>query len=159
MAWNQSYGEAEQTDETPLTWTSSSPLLPASEATVAATQPAFTPAAVELTAPAAMPLPESMAPAALPIPNAAVQRGAGVGILLAGTGLAAGWILGGPWGAGAGFILVGAARNGWRAKQLWPSAQPADREEAAKSATMAVAGALIGGYLAYRAVRGVSQHE
>jgi hypothetical protein len=100
-----------------------------------------------------------MAPAALPIPNAAVQRGAGVGILLAGTGLAAGWILGGPWGAGAGFILVGAARNGWRAKQLWPSAQPADREEAAKSATMAVAGALIGGYLAYRAVRGVSQHE
>lgn len=159
MAWNQSYGEAEQTDETPLTWTSSSPLLPASEATVAATQPAFTPAAVEPTAPAAMPLPESMAPAALPIPNAAVQRGAGVGILLAGTGLAAGWILGGPWGAGAGFILVGAARNGWRAKQLWPSAQPADREEAAKSATMAVAGALIGGYLAYRAVRGVSQHE
>ena len=93
------------------------------------------------------------------MPNGAVQRGAGVGILLAGTGLAAGWVLGGPWGAGAGFILVGAARNGWRAKQLWPSQQPGEREEAAKSATMAVAGALIGGYLAYRAVRGIKEQE
>jgi hypothetical protein len=87
------------------------------------------------------------------MPDAAVRRGAGVALVLAGTGLAAGWLLGGAWGAGAGFILVGAARNGWRAQELWPSANPAEREEAAKSATMAVVGGVIGAYLAYRATR------
>jgi len=89
-----------------------------------------------------------------PMPDAAMQRGAGIAVVMAGAGLAAGWLLGGAWGAGAGFIFVGAARNGWRAKELWPSANPADREEAAKSATMAVVGGVIGAYLAYRATRG-----
>jgi hypothetical protein len=73
-----------------------------------------------------------------------------VAILLAGSGAIAGWLLGGGWGAGAGLLLMGAARNGYKAKSIWTT----DRAEAAKCATMAVAGAAGGGYLAYRAVKG-----
>ena len=86
-----------------------------------------------------------------PAPSA--RRGAGMALVLAGIGVATGAVFGGAWGAGAGFILVGAARNGWRAKSLWPSVQPGDREEAAKSATMATIGAALGGYLTYRAMK------
>jgi len=83
-------------------------------------------------------------------PAPASRTSAGVALLLAGSGAVAGWLMGGGWGAGAGLLLVGAARNGYRAKSLWT----ADRAEAAKCATMAVAGAAGGGYLAYRAVKG-----
>jgi hypothetical protein len=145
-----------ETDEQ-TTWMSSdsgAALLPTSDQTAATTAPA--PSAMP--PPAAMPAPApQMAPS--PMTDAAARRGAGTAVLLAGAGLAAGWIVGGPWGAGAGFILIGAARNGWRAKELWPSAQAGDREEAAKSATMAVVGGVIGGYLAYRAMRGPRSTE
>lgn len=90
------------------------------------------------------------------------RRGAGVAVVMAGAGLAVGWLVAGAWGAGAGFVLLGAARNGMRAKQLWSSAQPGDREEAAKSATMAAIGTVLGGYLAYcahRARNGITAEE
>ena len=96
------------------------------------------------------------------VSDASARRGAGMAVVLAGAGLTAGWLLAGVWGAGAGFVIVGAARNGLRAKQLWSSAQAGDREEAAKSATMAAIGAAVGGYLAYRAVqtrRGIIAEE
>lgn len=99
-----------------------------------------------------LPAPAAQAPVPM-MTDAAARRGAGIALLLAGTGAAIGWAAGGGWGAGAGLTLVGALRNGARAKSLWASQVPAEREEAAKSATMAVVGAAIGGYFAYRAVR------
>jgi hypothetical protein len=96
------------------------------------------------------------------VEDPAARRGAGMAVVLSGVGLTAGWLLAGAWGAGAGFVLLGAARNGMRAKQLWSSTQPGDREEAAKSATMAAIGAAVGGYLTYRAARarnGITSEE
>lgn len=83
--------------------------------------------------------------------DAAARRGAGIGVLIAAAGAGLGAWAGGWCGAGAGLVLVGALRNAVRAKQLWPSALPVDREEAAKSATMAVFGTALGGYLIYKA--------
>lgn len=94
-----------------------------------------------------------LAPALAPAPNgaAAARRGAGMGVLLATGGLLAGAVLGGAWGAGAGLLLVGAFRNASRARRFWGDPAPGQRHEAAKSATLAVFGAGVGSYLAYRA--------
>lgn len=73
----------------------------------------------------------------------------GLYIVLVGAGAAAGFLVGGAWGAGAGAMFVGAARNGLRARSEWRTS-PGD---AAKSGTLAVLGAALGGYLAYRAAR------
>lgn len=74
-------------------------------------------------------------------------------LVFAALGGGIGAVVGGPWGLGAGLLLVGAARNALRARQLWSAQAPEDREEAATSATMGVVGAAAGGYLAYRAYR------
>jgi hypothetical protein len=95
-------------------------------------------------------------PAAMPAPmpsattDASARTGAGISIVLAGAGVITGWLVGGGWGAGAGLLLVGAARNGYKARSIWGS----DRAEAAKRLTMAVAGGAGGGYMAYRAMKG-----
>jgi hypothetical protein len=139
-------------DTSPVTWASE----PAPSNLPALPDPSFQVQQQQLpTAPTST---DQLAPALLPAqlvsePSPSARRGAGMALVLAGLGVATGAVFGGAWGAGAGFILVGAARNGWRAKSLWPSTQPGDREEAAKSATMATIGAALGGYLAYRAVK------
>jgi hypothetical protein len=73
----------------------------------------------------------------------------GVAVVLVGVGAAVGWAAGGGWGAGAGALWVGAARNGLRARSQWQT----DPSGAAKTASLAVVGAALGGYLAYRAYR------
>lgn len=90
--------------------------------------------------------PRPLAPAASPS-----SLSAGTGLLMVVAGTAAGFWLGGPWGAGAGLLLTGAGRNAVRAQQAWGSPDPAQRLEAGKSATMAVFGIGIGGYLSYLA--------
>lgn len=101
------------------------------------------------------PLPPPM-PAA-PAPSA--RTTAGIAILLAGAGATAGFVFGGAWGAGAGLLFMGAAQNGYRAKTGWSSADPSVRADAAKSATMALLGAALGGYLAYRAYQGKARRR
>lgn len=81
----------------------------------------------------------------------AARTGAGVGLLLATAGTGAGFWLGGPVGAGAGLLLVGAARNTLRATRGWSDTDPVVRQDAGTSASLALFGALLGGYLAYRA--------
>lgn len=90
------------------------------------------------------------APASPLAPEAAVQRRrAGLGLLLAVGAAGAGAALAGPWGAGAGLLLLGATRNVFRAQQLW--ALPEGRAEAGRSGTVALVGLGVGGYCAYRA--------
>jgi len=113
--------------------------------------PQSEPETAPMPVPAPAPMPASAQPAQAPL-DASARRGAGTALLLSGGAATAGWVVGGAWGAGAGFLLLGAVRNAWRAKTLWPSAVATEREEAAKSATMAVVGVLLGGYLSYRAV-------
>lgn len=101
------------------------------------------------------------APTMLPMPPPAPQRtsdaeraartGAGVGLLFAVTGTGVGFWFGGPMGAGAGLLLVGAARNTVRATRGWTDPNPVVRQDAGTSASLALFGSLLGGYLAYRA--------
>ena len=72
---------------------------------------------------------------------------AGVGLLAVVVGGAAGYWAGGWRGGAAGVLLTGAARNGYRSGQLWGK----DQEEAAKSASVALFGAVAGGWMAYSA--------
>ena len=85
-------------------------------------------------------------PAAIPPPAVASpsQSGAGVGLLLAGTGVATGLALGGIWGAIAGLFYAGGLRNTVRAARTWADPDPATRDEAVRSATVGV----FGGFLA-----------
>jgi len=103
---------------------------------------------VEEAPPPIMPPPAEIA-APISLPSA--QRSAALSILLAGAGGIIGAITGGLWGAGAGILLGGAARNAWRAQSGWSSADEPIRNEAAKSATMAAIGVAAGGLLAYQA--------
>jgi len=80
----------------------------------------------------------------------AARVGAGIGLLLAVMGTGAGFWIGGPLGAGAGLLLVGSARNTLRATRDWRNPDPIVRQEAGTSASLALFGALIGGYLGYR---------
>jgi len=86
-----------------------------------------------------------------PIVPPTARRSAAMSILIAGAGGILGAITGGLWGAGAGVLLGGAIRNGWRAQSGWRSMEEPVRSEAAKSATMAAIGLAAGGFLAYRA--------
>jgi hypothetical protein len=90
--------------------------------------------------------PPEMAPAPAPVaPPSSFKTGTAV--VMVGLGAALGWAAGGLWGAGAGALWVGAARNGLRSRAQWPT----DPSGAAKTASLAVVGAALGGYLAYRA--------
>jgi hypothetical protein len=79
----------------------------------------------------------------------AARRGAGFGLLMATAGTGAGLWFGGPLGAGAGLLLVGAARNTMRATRGWRDPDPLVRQDAGTSAALALFGALLGGYLGY----------
>lgn len=80
----------------------------------------------------------------------AARRGAGFGLILATAGTGAGLWLGGPMGAGAGLLIVGATRNALRATRDWRSPDPVARQEAGTSAALGLFGALLGGYLGYQ---------
>jgi hypothetical protein len=104
--------------------------------------------------------PQPAPPDALVVPNGAARRGAGFGLLIAAGGTVGGYyVLGGVKGAGAGLLLAGALRNSLRAWRGWGGPDPVARAEAAKSATMAVFGAAVGGYLGYTAYRGDEAHD
>jgi hypothetical protein len=78
-------------------------------------------------------------------------RSAGFTALFATLALGAGIAIGGPWGAGAGVLLAGAAANGYRAQKWWGSHDPSEKHEAVVSAVFAVFGVSLGGYMAYKA--------
>jgi hypothetical protein len=59
-----------------------------------------------------------------------------VALVWSGLAAATGAAVAGAWGALAGLALVGAARNGYRAGELWPT----QSSEATRSATLAVFG-------------------
>lgn len=80
----------------------------------------------------------------------AARVGAGMGLLLATAGTGLGFWLGGPAGAGAGLLLVGAARNTLRATRGWSDPDPVVRQDAGTSASLALFGSLLGGYLSYK---------
>lgn len=88
-------------------------------------------------------------PAEIELPPSARTR-AGLGLILAVGGTGLGLWLGGLPGAGAGLLLMGAARNGLRATRGWASPDPIVRHDAGTSASLAVLGTVIGGYLSYR---------
>lgn len=83
-------------------------------------------------------------------PEAAV-RSAGITALLATVALGVGVAAGGPWGAGAGVLLAGAAVNGYRAQKWWGSVNPSEKHEAVVSAVFATFGIAVGGYMGYKA--------
>ncbi len=78
-------------------------------------------------------------------------RSAGFTALFATVALGAGIAIGGPWGAGAGVLLAGAAVNGYRAQKWWGSPEPSEKHEAVVSAVFATFGVGVGGYMAYKA--------
>lgn len=78
-------------------------------------------------------------------------RSAGFTALFATVALGAGIAVGGPWGAGAGVLLAGAAVNGYRAQKWWGSPEPSEKHEAVVSAVFAAFGVGLGGYMAYKA--------
>ena len=79
------------------------------------------------------------------------MRSAGFTALFATVALGAGIAVGGPWGAGAGVLLAGAAVNGYRAQKWWGSPEPSEKHEAVVSAVFAAFGVGVGGYMAYKA--------
>lgn len=106
------------------------------------------------TPPFVMPVPTSVTPlpvAPTPTVDPSAKTRAGAAIVIAGAGLGAGALLGGPWGAGSGLLFSGALLNAWRARTLWASPLPTDRAEAIKTTVMSVIGIAAGGYLGYRA--------
>lgn len=100
--------------------------------------------------PPAQPVQATAVPAS---PKAASARtDVGVAMIWTGIGLASGAALLGPFGALAGASVVGSVRNGYRAYKDWSSPDPISRQEASKSATVALFGAGIAGMLAFAAV-------
>lgn len=85
------------------------------------------------------------------VSQASAMRSAGFTALLATVALGTGIAVGGPWGAGAGVLLAGAAANGYRAQKWWGSGDPSEKHEAVVSAVFAVFGIGVGGYMAYKA--------
>jgi hypothetical protein len=88
-----------------------------------------------------------------PALDPAVRRGAAIAILTSTTGLAAGGVIGGPYGAFSGLLLGGAAVNLIRAWRTFRSPDPDLRSEAVKSAIVGVSGLGVAGYLGYLASR------
>lgn len=95
--------------------------------------------------------PEMPSPVGPPPGDTALRRGAARGFLMATGGLIAGTLFLGPIGGAAGVVAVGVARNTLRAKDGWADPDPAVRNEAGKSATMAIFGIGIAGMLGYYA--------
>lgn len=92
------------------------------------------------------------APAVTPVaPAVSASRRAGIAILLAGTGVTTGALMGGAWGAGSGLLAAGALMNAYRSRTLWASTVATDRAEAVKTTVMAVVCLGGAGYLGYRA--------
>lgn len=85
------------------------------------------------------------------VSHASAMRSAGFTALFATVAVGAGIAIGGPWGAGAGVLLAGAAANGYRAQKWWGSGDPSEKHEAVVSAVFSVFGIGVGGYMAYKA--------
>lgn len=103
-------------------------------------------------APAPLPFVGGVAPPAAASPDRyrAARVGAGLGLLMATAGTGIGLWVGGPMGAGSGLLLVGSVRNTLRAMRGWSDPDPVVRQDAGTSASLALFGALLGGYLGYR---------
>lgn len=86
------------------------------------------------------------------VSTGAAVRTAGITALASALALGAGLAMGGPWGAGAGVLLVGAAFNGYRAQKWWGSPDPSAKHEAVVSGVMAALSVGVGGWMVYRAV-------
>lgn len=114
--------------------------------------PTSTPAASSALPLAPLPGASVIAPAPAPSTSSASRR-AGIAVLLAGTGVATGALVGGAWGAGSGLLAAGALMNAYNSRVLWSSAAAADRQEAVKTTVMAVVCLGAAGYLGYRARR------
>lgn len=97
------------------------------------------------------PYPSPLVPSPPPAVPPSARQSAGVGVLLAVAGTSVGYLLGGLRGAGAGLLLIGATRNTLRASRGWTDPDPAVRRDAGTSASLALFGVLVGGYLAYSA--------
>jgi len=82
---------------------------------------------------------------------ASAMRSAGFTALFVTLAVGAGIALGGPWGAGSGLLLSGAAANVYRAQKWWGSSDPSEKQEAIVSAVFATFGIGLGGYMAYKA--------
>jgi hypothetical protein len=83
-----------------------------------------------------------------------VRRGAALAVLSVAAATVAGALIAGPSGAGAGFALLGATRNSYRAAVLSTHPDPEARAEAGRSGIMAMIGFGLGGYLSYHAWKG-----
>lgn len=115
------------------------------------------------TDPAPVPTPTALTPSQ-PVPLVAPAASsprtrAGTAVVVAGVGLGAGALLGGLWGAGSGLLFAGASLNVLRARTLWQSTAPADRQEAVKTTVMAIVGIAGAGYLGYRAREALTEDD
>ncbi len=122
------------------------------------------PAQAPSPAPFVPPAPPAAEAAELPVflpapapPSPRARQGAGVGVLLAVAGTSVGYLFGGLRGAGAGLLLTGAARNTLRASRGWTDPDPTVRHEAGTSASLALFGTLVGGYLVYTVRAGTDE--
>jgi hypothetical protein len=82
---------------------------------------------------------------------AAAVRSAGFTALIVAASMGVGYAAGGPWGAGAGLLLAGAAANGYRAQKWWDSAEPSEKHEAVVSGVFSAGAVGMGVYMAYKA--------
>ena len=112
----------------------------------AAPPPVQRPVAAQDELPTELP-PMTMARATAAAAPSAPRARAGLAILLSAIGTGVGAALGGLQGAGAGFLVTGAARNLYRAQAGLGSSE---NGESAKSLTLGVLGLAAGGYLVYR---------
>lgn len=99
------------------------------------------------TGPLVAPDQQPLAPAA---ETGTARRHAGLTLIGAALATGGGAWLGGGFGAGAGLLLFGGMRNALRARTAW-SAAPPNLAEGTRSATLALFGLGVGGYLGYRA--------
>jgi hypothetical protein len=101
----------------------------------------------------AAPRPAQETPTNCALRSDSARTDVGVSMVWLGIGAVAGAAAMGPLGAASGALLVGAARNGYRAYLGWSGADTATRQEATKSATVALFGAGISGMLAFAAMK------
>lgn len=87
------------------------------------------------------------------VSSGATVRTAGITALASALALGAGLAIGGPWGAGAGVLLMGTAFNAYRAQKWWGSPDPSEKHEAVVSAVMAAVGLGVGGWMTFRAIK------
>ena len=106
----------------------------------------------ETPAPKASPLARTVAVAVAPRVPSGDRARAGLGLVAAAAGTAAGAIFGGRSGAAIGLVGVGAIRNLFRAQHLG-SNDAALRGDATRSAALCVVGFGVVGYLVYRILK------